>query len=68
MDEAKKSADYRRGVGVLIALAVLTGVEYVVGVATQLWVVLVVLGVIKAAVVLQYFMHIGRLASDDGGH
>lgn len=69
-ETAKKSA-YRQGEIIFGLLAVLTLVEYLIGAFTNLPIVLILLGVVKAALVLHFFMHIGRVfASDDdaGGH
>ena len=67
MNDARKS-EFNRGVLVLILLAVLTAGEYFVAVTTPLWGVLVAVAVLKASLVLQYFMHISRVTSPDGGH
>jgi heme/copper-type cytochrome/quinol oxidase subunit 4 len=65
--DTKKSAALREGVIVFIALAVLTAVEYVVGVASGT-ALLLVLALVKAGIVINYFMHIRRLSSSEGGH
>ena len=57
----KKAAAYRLGVITLIILAVLTGVEYIVGVYLESIVLLFILAVVKAVVIVQNFMHITRL-------
>ena len=65
----KKSTALLQGVFVFIALAVLTAVEYWVGVSTDLVGVLFALLLIKAALVVYFFMHISRLfTSEEGGH
>jgi len=65
----KKSTALMQGVFVFIALAVLTAVEYLVGVSTDLVGVLFALLLIKAALVVYFFMHISRLfTSEEGGH
>lgn len=68
MNETKKTAAFRQGVITLIVLAVLTGAEYLIAVQSNLWSVLVVIALIKAGLVLQYFMHLPRMFSEDGGH
>lgn len=60
MNEAKAAA-YRRGMFVFIALAILTIIEYFVGVALNSAVLLFILALLKAALIVQYFMHIYRL-------
>ena len=67
MDD-KKSAALMQGVFVFIALAVLTVIEYFVGVSTDLVGLIFVLLLIKAALVVYFFMHISRLfSSEEGG-
>jgi heme/copper-type cytochrome/quinol oxidase subunit 4 len=66
MDD-KKSIALREGVFVFLALAVLTAVEYFIGVSTgTAWLLLFAL--VKAALVVVYFMHIRRLFASEGGH
>lgn len=67
MNDAKKS-ELNRGVMVFVILAVLTAMEYGLAVATPLWGVLVAVAVLKASLVLQYYMHLARVTSDEGGH
>ena len=65
----KKSAALMQGVFVFIALAVLTVIEYFVGVSTELVGLIFVLLLVKAALVVYFFMHISRLfESEEGGH
>lgn len=68
MNEKKKAAAFQQGVITLIVLAALTGAEYYIAVNSNLWSVLVVVALIKAGIVLQYFMHLPRMFSEDGGH
>ena len=67
MTDAKKS-ELGRGVLIFILLAVLTAVEFGLAVGTPLWGVLVAVAVLKASLVLQYYMHLNRVASAEGGH
>ena len=62
---SRRSAAYRQGLVVLAGLAILTGVEYVVGVTLSSVALLLVLGLIKAALIAQYFMHIYRIWSEE---
>lgn len=67
--EAKKKAAYRQGLMVLIALAVLTALEYYIsflpnGATTLLFVI----ALAKAWAILKYFMHVTTLWSKEGGH
>lgn len=68
MSESNKTAEFRQGVIVLVILAVLTAIEYGIAVTTQLWAALVVIGVIKAVLVIEYYMHLPRVMSGEGGH
>lgn len=55
-------ADYRQGIYVFLVLAVLTAIE--VAVATFLdnpGVPLIIIALVKAGLIVQYFMHIYRL-------
>ncbi len=57
----KKAEAYRRGLYVFLFLAVMTIVEYIVGISLNSALLLFVLALVKAAAVVQYFMHIARL-------
>ncbi len=61
MNGEKKKEAYRLGVMTLIILAVLTAVEYWVGVASGSVVWLFILALMKGAIIVQNFMHIARL-------
>jgi hypothetical protein len=60
MDD-KKAAAYRLGFITLIILAALTAVEFAVSIYLGSLVLLFITGVVKAAVIVQNFMHITRL-------
>ncbi len=64
----KRAAAYRLGTIVLIALAVLTAIEFAVGRSGTAIVALLIIGLFKAGLILQYYMHISLLWSDEGGH
>lgn len=68
MDEFKKAVELREGVSVLIVLSVLTVLEFWIGAATDWSTLLIVIAVVKAAIVIQYFMHLPRLFSKGGDH
>jgi cytochrome c oxidase subunit 4 len=58
----KKAAAYRLGVMTLGILAVLTAVEYVIGIYINnptVW--LIIIGLVKAGIIIQNFMHVYRL-------
>ncbi len=59
--ESKRSEAYRRGLYVFLFLAVMTIVEYIVGISLNSPFLLVILALVKAAAVVYYFMHIARL-------
>ena len=68
MQNIKKAAELRQGVMLLVVLAVLTVVEYILAVTTGLWLLLVVIALVKAALVIQYFMHLPRVFGQGGEH
>lgn len=57
----KKSAAYRLGLITMVLLAVLTIVEFFVAVYIESLVLLFIIAVVKAAIIVQNFMHIARL-------
>lgn len=57
----KKAAAYRLGVITLLILAVLTVVEFFVAVYMSSLVLLFIIALVKAAIIVQNFMHIARL-------
>ena len=64
-----KGAAYMQGLITLVVLAVLTGAEYGIAVALpSLWVALIVIALVKAGIVIQFFMHIARVFREEGGH
>ena len=62
-----KSSALRQGVLIFIYLTVLTVLEYFVAVAIGATSILVVVAVIKAALVMYYFMHIYKLNAESDG-
>lgn len=60
--EDKKTAAYRQGLLVFIGLAILTVAEFFVSAATDgSAVLLIIIAVLKAGIIAQFFMHIYRL-------
>lgn len=57
----KKAAAYRLGWITILILGVLTIIEFVISIYLGSLVLLFIFGVVKAAVVIQNFMHITRL-------
>jgi hypothetical protein len=66
--EEKKSAAYELGGTVLLGLVVLTGVEYAFGVRGLSVVALSIVALIKAGLILNYFMHVSRLWAEEEEH
>lgn len=66
--QKRKSGIYRQGILVLIALAVLTGIEYAVALTFDSTIVLFIIAMFKGAAVLQYFMHVASLWTGEGEH
>ena len=56
-----KNKAFRRGWIIFIVLLLLTAVEFVVGVTMNSIALLLVIALIKAALIVYYFMHIYRL-------
>lgn len=61
----KKAAAYRLGLITLIILAVLTAVEFGVAIYLESLVLLFIIALVKAAVIIQNFMHIARLWQEE---
>jgi cytochrome c oxidase subunit 4 len=64
----KRAAAYRLSITVGLVLAVLTAVEYFVGLYFASTVLLMLLALFKAVAVLNYFMHVSRLWRQEEGH
>ncbi len=63
----KRREAYARGWLVLLGLAALTAVEYGLAVTTAAVVPLMLVGLLKAFLILEYFMHVSRLWSPAEG-
>lgn len=60
--EERKKAEYRRNFYVFIVLVVLTLIEFFIAINLENAAVpLIIIGLIKAGLIVQYFMHIYRL-------
>jgi hypothetical protein len=57
-----------RGVAVFVILAVLTGLEYILGINEAPAVLMWIIALIKGGLVLWFFMHLPRVFNPDGGH
>ena len=62
-----KSSDLRQGVLIFVYLTVLTVLEYFVAVTFNATSILVVVAVVKAALVMYYYMHIYKLNAENEG-
>lgn len=68
MDD-KKTAAYRQGVMVFVGLAVLTIAEFFVSAATDgSAVLLFIIALVKAGIIVNFFMHIYRLWRAEEDH
>lgn len=65
--EESKSSAFELGGTVLLGLAILTAVEYAFGVRGLSVVALFIVALIKAGMILNYYMHVSRLWSDEEG-
>ena len=61
----RKSAIYREGIIVAIVLAVVTVIEYYVALNLNSFAIMMILALLKAILVVNYFMHIRSLWSED---
>lgn len=62
----KKRSVYRTGFLVFLALVVLTAVEYYLAIQLNTLAGLFALALIKAALIIRYFMHVNRLWAEEG--
>ena len=58
----------RRGVYIFLALAVFTAIEYILGLMVAPMAILWLIALIKAGLVVWFFMHLGRVFLSEGGH
>ena len=64
-----RKAAFRRGIYVLIALAVLTGLEFIIATAMEGSVALLfIIALVKAGLILQYYMHLNSVWSEEEAH
>ena len=66
--EKGKLSDLSRGVVVFLVLAVLTAVEYFLGVSQVPSIILWVIALVKGSLVVWFFMHVFRVFGSEGGH
>lgn len=64
-----RRAAYRLGFLVLVGLAVLTGLEFLIaGVTDGSAVFLFIIALIKAGIILQYYMHVRSVWAEEESH
>jgi len=69
MEKHVSSSALKRGVVVFAVLAVLTAVEYYLGINEVPSILLWITALVKAGLVLWFFMHLPRVfSSEEGGH
>ena len=63
MNDSRHNEKLRRGTIVIVALAILTAIEFwiAVQVETGLFAILTVVALIKAGLIVEYFMHYSQL-------
>lgn len=68
MERAGLASALRRGLVVIIALGIFTAIEYVIPLALDSGSMpyLVVIGLVKAALIVYYFMHVAQLWRGEG--
>ncbi|NJN83585.1 MAG: cytochrome C oxidase subunit IV family protein [Caldilineaceae bacterium] len=64
----KRSKAYRTSATVALILAVLTVIEYFIAINMDSAVLLMLIALLKAVAVMNYFMHISRLWTQEGEH
>jgi cytochrome c oxidase subunit 4 len=67
MDMNKLNA-LTRGIVIFVILAVLTAVEFFIARLEAATVLLVLIALVKAGLVVWYFMHLPRVFKSEGGH
>jgi len=65
---ARRTNSYRRGVAVLLGLGVLTVLEFIVAQFTASLVPMFIIGLGKAALIVQYFMHLYMVWTEEEAH
>jgi len=66
--EDQKTTAYELGGTVLLGLAVLTAAEFAFGVRAFSLVALFIIALLKGGMILNYFMHVARLWSEEEDH
>jgi hypothetical protein len=66
--EKGRSSELRRGLVVFLALAVLTVLEYILGISHVPYILMWLIAFIKGGLVVWFFMHVFRVFRSEGGH
>lgn len=66
--ETSKTNEFRRGMLVFVVLAILTGLEYLIGTNQVPVIFLWLIALIKAGTVIWFFMHVFRVFGSGGDH
>ncbi|MEJ5314591.1 MULTISPECIES: cytochrome C oxidase subunit IV family protein [Anaerolinea] len=66
--DQEKKMELRRGVLVFVVLAVLTVIEYFLGTHGAPGIFLWLIALLKAGLVIWFYMHIQRAFREEGGH
>ena len=66
MEHMDKKTALNQGVIIFIFLAVLTGLEYFIAIAMDVPILLALVALVKAGLVMYYYMHIYKLNANDG--
>jgi len=64
----KRNSAYALSTAIALVLAVVTAIEYFVALSYTGAFILMLLGLIKAVLVLHFFMHVSRLWTQEEGH
>ncbi len=65
---SQKMNGLTRGVIIFAILAVLTGIEYILGINEVPQVLLWLIAILKGGLVLWFFMHLSRVFNPEGDH
>ena len=68
MTHTNHSGSLFQGVVIFILLAFLTIAEYFIAITSQAFLLLTIVAIIKAGLVLYYYMHIYKLAEEEHEH
>ena len=67
MEHTDKKTAFNQGLIIFIFLAVLTALEFFIAIVIEAVVLLIFIALIKAGLVIYYYMHLNRLNREDDG-